>query len=186
MSRQNQQPQKGSGKNLSNEIERLSKVNINTCFQCRTCASVCPFYEAMDDAPHTLFRKIQYGQRAEVLQSSAIWICVGCNTCASQCPAQIDIVAVMDTLRHLALEEDAPIQEEDILNFHREVLNSIEKYGRTHKLEIMLRYKLKSRQFFSDIDTGMVMLAKRKLDLRPSKVKAVNDIKRLFKKSWQQ
>ena len=70
----------------------------------------------MENAPHTLFRKIQYGLREEVLTSSAIWICVGCNTCASQCPAIIDIVAVMDALRHLALEEDIRIPEEDILN----------------------------------------------------------------------
>lgn len=170
---------------LGTEIKHLCGVNINSCFQCRTCASVCPFFEAMGDAPHTLFRKIQYGQRQEVLTSSAIWICVGCNTCASQCPAMIDIVAAMDALRQLALEADIPVPEEDILNFHREVLNSIERYGRTHKLEIMLRYKIKSGQLFSDLDSGVVMLAKRKLDLRPSRVHSVQEIKRLFKKAWQ-
>jgi heterodisulfide reductase subunit C len=178
-------PEKNRGKFLSEEIRNLCGVDINTCLQCRTCASVCPFYEAMENAPHTLFRKIQYGLREEVLTSSAIWICVGCNTCASQCPAMIDIVAVMDALRHLALEEDIRIPEEDILNFHREVLNSIERYGRTHKLEIMLRYKIKSRHLFSDLDTGVVMLARRKLDLRPSRVHSAKEIKRLFKKAWQ-
>jgi len=179
-------PEKGRGRSFGAEIRNLCGENINTCLQCRTCASVCPFYEAMANAPHTLFRKIQYGLREEVLTSSAIWICVGCNTCASQCPARIDIVAVMDVLRHLALEEDIRIPEEDILNFHREVLHSIERYGRTHKLEIMLRYKIKSGHLLSDLDTGVVMLAKRKLDLRPSRVHAAKQIKRLFKKAWQE
>ncbi|MBU4263309.1 MAG: 4Fe-4S dicluster domain-containing protein [Proteobacteria bacterium] len=178
--------EQGRGKSFSDEIRSLCGVNINTCLQCRTCASVCPFYEAMGHAPHTLFRKIQYGLRQEVLTSSAIWICVGCNTCASQCPAGIDIVAAMDVLRQLALEANMPIPEEDVLNFHREVLHSIERYGRTHKLEIMLRYKIKSGHLLADLDTGVVMLAKRKLDLRPSKVHAVNEIKRLFKKTWQE
>jgi len=44
------------------------------------------------------------------------------------------------------------------------VLGSIERYGRTHKLEIMLRYKLKTRDLISDWTVGMKMLAKRKLD----------------------
>ena len=89
-------------------------------------------------------------------------------------------------LRQLAMEAQLPIPEEDILNFHREVLHSIERYGRTHKLEIMLRYKIKSGHLLADLDTGVVMLAKRKLDLRPSKVHAVSEVKRLFKKAWQE
>ncbi len=42
--------------------------------------------------------------------------------------------------------------------------------GRTHKLEIMLRYKLQTRKWLSDMNTGLRMMSKRKLDLRPSKV----------------
>jgi hypothetical protein len=92
----------------------------------------------------------------------------------------IDIAAVMDALREKAIAEHADILEPDILNFHREVLNSIERYGRTHKLEIMLRYKLKTRDLISDWTVGMKMLAKRKLDLTPSKVERVGDIKKIF------
>jgi hypothetical protein len=60
------------------------------------------------------------------------------------------------------------------------VLNSIERYGRTHKLEIMMRYKLKKFDLLSDLNVGMRMMAKRKLDLTPSRVERVGDVKKLF------
>jgi hypothetical protein len=64
----------------------------------------------------------------------------------------------------LALGECAKITGPDILEFHKEVINSVERFGRTHKLEIMLRYKLRMHQWFQDMDIGLKMLAKRKLD----------------------
>ncbi len=67
-----------------------------------------------------------------------------------------------------------------LLNFHREVLNSIERYGRTHKIEIMMRYKLRKLDLLSDWQVGLKMLAKRKLDLTPSRVERVGDVKKLF------
>jgi hypothetical protein len=93
----------------------------------------------------------------------------------------IDIAGVMDVLRERALAEQVDILEPDILNFHREVLNSIERYGRTHKIEIMMRYKLKTRDLISDWAVGMKMLAKRKLDLTPSRVERIGDVKKIFK-----
>jgi hypothetical protein len=92
----------------------------------------------------------------------------------------IDIAAIMDALRHMAIEEDAKIAEPDILNFHKEVIKSIERYGRTHKLEIMMRYKLRTRRWFEDMDVGLRMLGKRKLNLRPSRVKEIGEMAGLF------
>jgi len=157
-----------------------SGVNPGLCWHCNCCAGGCPFVEAMDYHPNGVIRLVQLGFKKDVLESSSIWICVGCNTCSVECPQAIDIPAVMDTLREIAMEEGIDIAEEDILNFHKEVLNSIRQYGRTHKLEIMFRYKLKQRQFFSDMDIGLKMLAKRKLDLTPSKVKGIEIIRQFF------
>ena len=92
----------------------------------------------------------------------------------------IDIPAVMDSLRHRAVEKGVKIAEPDIFNFHHEVLNTIKKYGRTHKLEIMMRYKLKKKDFLSDIGVGLKMLKKRKLNLTPSKIKAKDAIAKIF------
>ncbi len=43
-----------------------------------------------------------------------------------------------------------------------------------------MRYKLRTRDLFSDVDLGLKMLAKRKLDLRPSKVNDRREIDAIF------
>jgi len=61
-------------------------------------------------------------------------------------------------------------------------LKTVEKYGRTHKLEIMMRYKLKKRDLLSDMGVGLKMLRKRKLDLTPSKIKDKKALVKIFEK----
>jgi heterodisulfide reductase subunit C len=166
--------------NFSKEIKRLCGTDFHTCLQCRSCSGGCPFSDHMDYMPNGVMRLVQLGLKAEALACNTIWICVGCHTCSIQCPMAIDIAAVMDALREKAVSENLDIREPDILNFHREVLNSIERYGRTHKLEIMLRYKLKTRDLVSDWAVGLKMLAKRKLDLTPPKIERIGDMKKIF------
>ncbi len=165
---------------FSAEVRKRSRVDTGLCWHCRCCAGGCPFSHVMDYAPHGVIRLVQLGLRKEALSCSTIWLCVGCHTCSSECPVAIDMSAVMDTLRQMAIEEGVSVPEPDILAFHKEVLHSIEHYGRTHKLEIMLRYKVRTRDWFSDMDVGMKMLAKRKLDLRPSRVDDIEVIRKLF------
>ena len=167
---------------LCAEVERRSGVNINQCWHCQSCAGGCPFVSAMDYPPNRVIRLVQLGLKKEALETSGIWICVGCNTCSIQCPNAIDIPAVNDALREIAIEEGVTIAEPDILNFHREVLHSIERYGRTHKFEIMLRYKMRRHDWFSDVVVGLKMFAKRKLELLPSRSRDMKTIKRLFER----
>lgn len=169
-------------KRVQTDMRNHSKENYNFCFQCRTCASACPFLDAMDIHPNVILRMLQLGVDKPALESSTIWVCVGCNTCCDSCPMAIDIPSVMDGLRHLALEKGKDIKEPDILNFHQQVSDSIKKYGRTHKLEIMIRYKLKKKDYLHDIGLGLTMLKKRKLDLMPKKVKDIKAIESIFKK----
>ncbi|MFZ5572149.1 MAG: 4Fe-4S dicluster domain-containing protein [Thermodesulfobacteriota bacterium] len=158
-----------------------SGENFGRCLQCLTCAGGCPVAEAMRYRPNGIIRLVQYGLAQEVLEAPDIWLCMGCNTCSIACPQGIDIPALMDALRETAIEEKARIAEPAILGFHRAVLHSIQKYGRTHKLEIMMRHKLSQRDLFSDMDIGLKMLAKRKLDLLPSKITRPETIQNLFR-----
>ena len=160
-------------------------TDFRRCYQCGSCANGCPFVKAMDYPPNVVLRMLQYGMRQEVLKCGAIWVCVGCHTCSSQCPMDIDIAAVMDTLRVMAVEEGVAIAKPNILDFHETVLHSLEKYGRAHKLGIMLRYKMQTGRWLSDLDVGLKMLAKRKLDLWPSKVRNNKEIVQLFKCYWR-
>ena len=165
---------------FAGEVIRRSGVEINKCWHCQTCAGGCPFVRAMDYPPNRVIRMVQLGLRKEALESSGIWICVGCNTCSIQCPNCIDIPAVNDALRQMAMAEGVVVAEPNILNFHQAVLQSIQRHGRTHKLEVMMRYKLKKQDWFSDMAVGMKMFAKRKLELLPSKSKNIAEIRRIF------
>lgn len=164
---------------LSKVVER-SGTDICSCFHCQSCGGGCPVSQAMAYRPNGVIRLLQLGRVREALQSSDIWYCIGCNTCSMACPQAIDIAAFMDVMRQMALEKGVPPAEPDILSFHREVVGSIHKYGRTHKLEIMMRYKLRQFDVFSDLDLGLKMLAKRKLDLLPSKIADQGSMKRIF------
>ena len=171
---------KSCDRSFHHEVNERSGENVGLCWHCRTCAGGCPYVKAMDYHPHAVFRLVQLGLRKEALESSTIWICVSCNTCSIQCPAAIDIPAIMDALRHMAVEEGVKIAQPEIVKFHEEVLSSIERYGRTHKLEIMMRYKVRMRQWFQDMDLGLKMLSRRKLDLTPSRIHRVEEVSRLF------
>jgi len=173
-------------RSLASEVMERSGTNLYRCYHCSSCANGCPFVEAMDYPPHMVLRLLQYGMRDVVLGCKTIWICVGCHTCSSQCPMAIDMAAIMEVLRHMAVEEGVAIAKPEILDFHEEVLRSLERYGRAHKLGIMWRYKVQTRRWFSDMDIGLKLLAKRKLDLRPSRVKAIEEISQLFKCYWRE
>ncbi len=170
---------------FSQEIRALCNIDVMRCIQCQGCTSVCPFSESMDLPPNKIMRMIQYNLRDQVLSSSSIWLCVGCHTCSNQCPQAIDIVTIMDTLRSIAIDEQRPVPEPLILAFHRSVMHSIEGHGRTHKLEIMLRYKSKTGKWFEDMNLGLKMLSKRKLDLAPSTVSNSKEIKEIFSRTWE-
>lgn len=169
------------GSDFAKDVRNRSGVNFNACYHCQSCSNGCPFADAMDYLPNRIIRLVQLGQKEAVLQCASIWVCVGCNTCSIQCPNSIDISALTHVLCQIAVEERSPVAEPDILKFHREVLNTIQRYGRTHKLEIMMRYKFHKQDWFSDMKVGFKMVAKRKLELLPSRVAHIKEIKDFFK-----
>lgn len=165
---------------FANEVAKHSGVNLNACYHCKTCAGGCPFSRLTDFAPNSVIRMVQLGLRKEALGCSTIWICVGCHTCSIQCPMGVDMAAVMDSLRHIAIKQGAVVAEPDILNFHKDVLSSIKRHGRTHKMEVMLRYKARKWEWFSDMTVGIKMLLKRKLHLKASKVEHIDVIRKFY------
>ena len=168
-------------RSLPAEVKERSGTDFNRCYQCRSCANGCPFVAGMDYPPNAVLRLLQYGMKQEALECKTIWVCAGCHTCSSQCPMAIDIPGVMGALRFMAMEQGVVVGKPNILDFHEAVLRSLKLHGRAHKLGIMWRYKIQTRRWFSDLDVGLKMLAKRKLELIPSRVKAIKEITGLFK-----
>jgi len=133
----------------------------------------------MDLFPHQVVRLLLWGQIKEALESKTIWLCVGCYRCASTCPMGVDIPALMDELRYKALAT-GKISLPNMVAFHQAVVSTIYRYGRTHKLEIMLKYNLRQGKWFKDLPLGWRMLLKDKIELLPSKIDARSEVRRVF------
>ncbi|HHW44769.1 heterodisulfide reductase [Desulfofundulus thermobenzoicus] len=165
---------------FAREVREKSGQQIQLCYQCRKCASGCPMGEFTDYYPNQILRLIQFGRKEEVLRSKAIWLCFNCEICGARCPNGINMAVVMDALRQMALEEKIPAGIKNAPLFHRVFLNSVKSRGRVHETFMMMGYKLKSGDLFSDLDIGLKMFQKRKLPLFASSVKNNGEVKRIF------
>ena len=114
------------------------------------------------------------------MECNTIWVCVGCHTCSGQCPNAIDIAAVMDALRQLAIRDGIAPPEKEIYRFHKYIYESIQRHGRLNKLEAMVQFKIGTGQLFTDLQLGMRMLTRGKLELLPQRVKKREELKHIF------
>ncbi len=164
------------------EVKKRSGEDLNLCYQCLKCTVGCPTAPYMDIRPNSLIRMIQMGKKEEVLGSSAIWLCVSCETCGTRCPNKIDVGVLMDALREMAIDEGVHAKEKNIHLLHEAFIQSIRRGGRVHEATMLIDYKLRSRDFFTDLIPGMKLFMKGKIPLFPSLVKGKGEIKRIFEK----
>ncbi|MDD5039231.1 MAG: 4Fe-4S dicluster domain-containing protein [Dehalococcoidales bacterium] len=171
---------------LRKEVEEVSGQNISTCFQCGKCTNGCPITFAMDISPHKLVHLIQYGQVEEVLHSDTIWVCASCQTCTTRCPNGIDIAHLMDRLRQLSQRQGIRASQYSVPIFHKAFLSSIRRHGRVHETEMALTYSIEDAGWFGFLKLtglGFAMFLKGKAKLRPSRIRALNNVRNLFKKA---
>lgn len=162
------------------KIVERSGQPVNLCFQCQKCVSGCPISEFTDLNSAQIVRLLQYGLKGTLLNSRAIWLCSGCETCGTRCPNGISVGRIMDSLKEMALTEKRNGGTGSTALFHREFLNSVRAYGRVHEAGMLMRYKLKSGQLFSDIKLGLSMFRKGKLDLFPSGIRNKAQVRVIF------
>jgi heterodisulfide reductase subunit C len=164
------------------EAKKRSGEDLSLCYQCLKCTAGCPTAPYMDIRPNNIIRMIQMGMEKEVLGSSAIWFCVSCETCGTRCPNEIDIGILMDALREMAIEEGIPPKEKNIHLLHEAFVQSIKRGGRVHEATMLIDYKLRSRDFMTDLIPGMMLFLKGKIPLFPSLIKGREEIKRIFER----
>ena len=150
---------------LLKELDPEGRLNLTLCLQCGRCSSGCTMRQETDILPHQLNRMVALGMKDELLASKAIWACISCNTCVSRCPMQVDTPALVDALRTMA--ESAPGDLERVRIFNEVMLGSVKRFGRSYELGLMAVYKLRAKDFFSDLAKLPVMLFKGKMRLRP-------------------
>ncbi len=165
--------------------EAQGGAGVSRCYQCRKCTNGCPLAFAMDLMPNQVMRAVQLGLEEEVLASKTIWVCAACQTCTTRCPNDIDIAHVMDVLRQMGRRRGAPVAERRVLKFHEAVLDSIRRHGRLFELGMVARYKLTSGDLMSDVRLGWQMLKRGKLRLWPRRVRAKDEIRRMYEEPKQ-
>lgn len=165
--------------------EKIKGVPIQRCYHCRKCTAGCPLASVMEYNPNRIIKMIQMGMKKEVLNSSTIWLCASCETCITRCPNEVDIARMMDVLREMALKEGVPAKEKNVVLFHEAFLRGIKLRGRINEPLMMVNYKLRSGDLFSDMSMGVEMLLKGKLPLISPKTKNLRAVKEIFEKTRQ-
>jgi heterodisulfide reductase subunit C len=170
--------------NLSSEVRHRSGEEIALCYHCHKCTAGCPVIGAMDYGPDHLLRMVALDQHELIFCSKDIWLCSGCYTCATRCPNNIDIAAVMDALRQLALAEGYPAGEADVFLFHRLFLGVLGRLGRSHEAILLGLFKLRSHQpLMNDMGAGLGLFLRGKVPLLPQTIWASRPVRKMFEES---
>lgn len=172
---------------LAQRLADVTGLNPAKCYQCGKCTAGCPMAEFMDLTPSQVMRLAQMHDQAarnQLIHSDAIWACVGCLTCTQRCPQQLDPAATMDVIREIARAEAklSPTAKK-ILAFHEAFLKTVEKTGRMSEFPLVRRYKLASKDLFSDITLAPVMVLKGKLSPFSHKIKGRDEVQEMFRRS---
>jgi heterodisulfide reductase subunit C len=130
-----------------------------------------------------MIRRLHLGQGEELLNSDILWMCVSCETCSARCPMGIDVAAVMDALRKLAVQRGAAKPEGNVPLFNRAFLKTIQMFGRTYDIAMIAGYKLGSGKLLADTEKFPTMLRKRKIALLPPHGADRQTVRRIFKKT---
>ena len=167
---------------LKDAVEQLSGVDLSICFQCKKCSSGCPVAKLTKSRPSEIMRQLHLGAGDELLDSDLVWMCASCETCSARCPMGIDVAAVMDALRRLALERGAPKPEGNVPLFNRAFLKTVETFGRSYEIGMIAAYKLGTGKLMNDTEKFPAMLKKGKIALLPPRGGDRKTVKRIFKK----
>lgn len=163
-------------------VKEKSGQPIELCYQCQKCASGCPMGDYADYTPNQIVRMVYFGLKDRVLKSSMIWLCSGCETCSVRCPNGIRIAEIMDTLRAMSVAANVSGEKQTEV-FHHMFLNEIKARGRVHEASLMVKYKLKTGQLFTDLDLGMQLFRKGKLPIMPRGIKDKKQVRGIFSKT---
>jgi len=156
---------------LISEVDRLSGQQVELCYHCHKCTAGCPVVSAMAYGPDHILRMVALGQDEAIYASKDIWLCAGCYNCATHCPNEIDISAVMDALRQLALAGEHKAAERDVLLFHKLFVGVIKRLGRSHEAASLGLFKVFSKQpLLNDMGAGAGLFLRGKIKLLPERI----------------
>lgn len=165
-------------------VNKRSGQNVLNCYQCGKCVGTCPVAGYMDFPPREIMQLIKIGRKEAILAANSSWYCLTCSACAGRCPREIDIPKVMETLRHMAIEEHVKPgskRVKDIRHFHEIFNNMVRLYGRSYELRMMAEFNIRTRNLFQNMQLAPKALLKGKIKLFPGPgVKSAKAIKKMY------
>ena len=86
------------------ELERYGADSASDCFNCGTCAAICPLiYEHF---PRKMIRYIQIGAKDRILENRhELWRCLHCGRCTLTCPREADPGEVLLALKRFVVAD---------------------------------------------------------------------------------
>ena len=178
------------GDYLLNQIQGETGANLTACYQCERCTNSCPVAYYMDVMPHQVIRYIQLGWREDLMRSSTIWVCLSCEMCTTYCPNEVAVAETINHLRNIAAHSAIPPKERHLAVFHKTFLEELQRFGRVNEFWLMnafnlkpmiLQEKLKSGAFKEELQLGLMLWRKGKLNLIPRRSKAIQEIRAVFR-----
>jgi heterodisulfide reductase subunit C len=167
-------------KTMIAEIYDRTGLNVMACYQCGKCSAGCPMASEMSKRPHEVMHLVQRNKRNEVLGCDGIWLCLSCETCSARCPKAADPARVIDTLREIALEQDATLAPRAIGAFNRAFLSQIKQSGRMFEVGLAAQYNLRSGNLLQDATAMPSLLSRGKFQVMSSSIKGVGEVRRIF------
>ena len=162
--------------------------HLELCVQCGTCGGSCPSGPDMEHTPRHLFAMIRAGMKEEVLRSNTPWYCVSCYYCMVRCPQQIRITDLMYTLKRMAIREGF-YQESTASaapDFSGYFIDTVENFGRSFEVGLATRYYLRHNPLGMvkmATSMGLGMLMKGRMDLLPTRIKNLSQLKAILNKA---
>jgi len=163
------------------------KSNLELCIQCGACGGSCPSGKDMEHSPRKLFALIEAGMKEDVLKSNTPWYCVSCYYCMVRCPQEVHITDLMYSLKRMAITEGCYHEStaSDAPDFSETFIDYVESYGRSFELGLATRFHLRHHPIgaLKLAPFGLNMLRKGRMDLTPTKIKGMAQLKAILSKA---
>jgi heterodisulfide reductase subunit C len=153
---------------LTIEVQKISGIDIRACLQCKKCSNGCPVTGLTKVHPSDIIRGLRLNAGDILFDSDLVWMCASCETCFERCPMKINMAAVMDALRIIAVRNNASRQKGNVALFNKSFLRTVKMFGRTYDIGMIAAYKLGTSSYLQDTDKFPMMLLKGKIALIPS------------------
>ncbi len=89
------------------EVGQLGGQDLKKCFQCATCAIVCPISPDSKPFPRKEMIAASWGLKDKLVGNADIWLCHNCGDCTTLCPRGAKPGETMAAIRSYTISEYA-------------------------------------------------------------------------------